>query len=99
MRKSDKERAHARQGGSRWAALLRALRWRAQAWQPLENGWRCVASDHLEVQITRAAEVGWQVALRDTADGRLVGRPTLSPRLDDAARIGRYLRARHGCCL
>jgi hypothetical protein len=77
-------------------AILRSLMRRpAHHWQPLEAGWRRTATDTLEVQVVRVAELGWQVELRDTVAGLPVGRPTFSPRLEDAARIARYLCARY----
>lgn len=64
-------------------------------WRSLEEGGWSVPAGTLEVQVRRAPDVGWQVELRDSVQGRPLGRPTFSPRLDDAARIAAWLRARY----
>jgi hypothetical protein len=81
----------------RWTDWTRFLRRRPLAWQPLDSdsGWRCQATDALEVLVTRDPEVGWRVELRDAVAGQPLGRPTFSRQLQDAARIGRYLTARY----
>jgi len=79
-----------------WARTARLWRARRQpAWQPVGEGWWMSPVGVLEVHLRREPELGWAVELLDSDAGRRVGRPTFSPRFEDAARVARYLCARY----